>query len=172
MKYIDVLITEDMLAHAVSVEGLLRINRTRASSIDTLTGALGELAFADWFLGDWRLHDLTSTKGQIDFLNAIEVKTSAFPFSEHLNLLVRSDYADVRSPKVYVQNIICTSDRRARQIIPGTNCRLAGWATHEEVVSAPLKDFGSKFGGPGGYSCHHIKIMNLHPMSAFPIKPA
>jgi hypothetical protein len=169
MKYVDLNISQEMLDYAASVQDLIKVNRTRASEIDTLTGAIGELAFAAWFLGDWRLHDLTTTKGRVDFLGAIEVKTSAFPFSDRLNLLVRSDYAVVRAPKIYVQTIVNVSDRRASQISPGMTCRLSGWATHEEVLAAPLKDFGSKFGGRGGYSCHHIQIRYLHPMSAFPI---
>ena len=170
MNYVDVNISKEMLDYADSVLGQISVNRTRASEIDTLTGAVGELAFADWFLGDWRLHDLTVTKGLIDFLDTIEIKTSSYPFSDRLNLLVRSDYAVARKPQIYVQIIVNVSDPRARQITPGTICRLSGWATHDEVMSAPLKDFGSKFGGRGGYLCHYIQIKSLHPMSAFPIK--
>jgi len=84
------------------------------------------------------LHDLTSTKGKTDFLNAIEVKTSTFPFSENLNLLVRPDYAAARSPKVYVQNIINTSDRE-----------------HEKLFQAPLVEY------PVG---QRIKRFYLHPL--------
>jgi len=170
MNYVDVIISKEMLDYAASVQDHISVNRTRASEIDTLTGAIGELAFADWFFGDWSLHDLTSTKGLIDFNDAIEIKTSAYPFSDRLNLLVRSDYAAARKPQIYVQTIVNVTDTRARQIAPGTICRLSGWATHSEVMSAPLKDFGSKLGGRGGYLCHYIQIRNLHSMSALPIK--
>ncbi|MFO1535741.1 MAG: hypothetical protein ABR586_08760, partial [Thermoplasmatota archaeon] len=61
--------------------------------MDDVTGILGEFAFAQWFFGDWRKHMVGTNKGQMDFVN-VEVKTSAFPFRETLNLLVREDYAE------------------------------------------------------------------------------
>lgn len=171
MRYIDIEISEKMIDYASSVANKIVVNRTKTSSIDTLAGALGELAFAQWFLDDWTNHDLTSTKGKIDFFDKIEIKTSAYPYSENLNLLVRSDYAKARSPDFYIQTILCVSDRKAHSIRQGTICRLSGWATHSEVMSAPLKDFGSKFGGRGGYQCHYIQIKQLHPMEMFPLRP-
>ena len=98
----------------------------------------------------------------------IEVKTSAFPWSEKLNLLVRKDYAEKRQPAYYVQVIVDTPDRKADDIAPGLICRISGWATPEEVDAAPLRDFGSKFGGRGGYQCRYIAIKNLRPMETFP----
>jgi hypothetical protein len=29
--------------------------------------------------------------------------------------------------------------------------------TSDEIEKAQLKDFGSKFGGPGGYKCRNLK---------------
>lgn len=168
-RYIDVIITAEMIAECRSAIPEIRVYRTQASQIDTLAGSLGELCFAHWFLADWRLHDLRGTKGRADFLDRIEVKTSAFPFRDTLNLLVREDYAAARKPDVYVQTIIDTPDRHARDVLPGWVCRLSGWAGPEQVDKAPLRDFGQKGGGRGGYRCHYLEIRSLFPMSSFPI---
>jgi hypothetical protein len=168
MPTTDITLSIEMIEHAKSVVEDVRVRRTVASPIDTLAGLLGELAFAEWFLGDWRQHDLRNTKGRPDFINRIEVKTSAFPFRETLNLLVREDYAASRKPDCYVQTIIDTPDRFAAKIEAGWKCRLSGWATASEVDAAPLRDFGSKGGGRGGYRCHYIQIRHLRPMSEFP----
>lgn len=168
MRYIDVPVTAEMLDFARGAEEEVRVHRTRASQIDSLTGLVGELAFAQWFLGDWKAHNVRDTKGRPDLLGKIEVKTSAYPFSERLNLLVREDYAQKRRPEFYVQVIVDTPDRNAQDILAGWNCRLSGWAAPEEVDSAPLKDFGAKGGGRGGYQCHFIAIKDLRPMESFP----
>lgn len=97
----------------------------------------------------------------------VEVKTSAFPFRETLNLLVREDYGKKRKPPFYVQVILDVGSGRASHIEPGTPAIISGWATAEEVDAAPLRDFGSKFGGPGGYRCYHIPIHTLRDMAAF-----
>lgn len=170
-KYVDIIITAEMIEACKQAIPDIQVNRTKASHIDTLAGSLGEVCFAQWFLGDWRLHDLRGTKGRADFLDQIEVKTSAFPFRDTLNLLVREDYAAKRKPQVYVQTIINTPDRYARDVLPGWICRISGWASPEQVDSAPLRDFGKKGGGQGGYRCHFLEIRRLSPMNNFPIKP-
>lgn len=161
-------VTEEMLETALEIQHLLRVNRTIASPVDSIVGALGEFAFAEWIYGNWAIHDIINSKGLVDFENAIEIKTSAFPFSNNLNLLVRQDYAKKRKPKFYVQVIINTKNRFVEKILPGTEMILAGFTTSDVVDKAPLKDFGSKYGGKGGYKCHHIRIDNLTPMSLFP----
>jgi len=169
MKYIDIAITEKMLRYAHEISENVKVNRTVASPIDTLTGLIGEFAFGQWFLGDWKNHDVLVTKGKADFDDRIEIKTSAFPFSENLNLLVREDYAEKRRPDCYVQVIIETPDRQARTLKPGWNCRISGWATSDDVDAAPLRDFGAKGGGRGGYQCRYIPIRHLNPMNTFTI---
>ncbi len=42
-------------------------------------------------------------------------------------------------------------DRKANIITAGAKAYLCGFATAESVDNAPLKDFGSKLGGAGGY---------------------
>lgn len=172
-RYVDVILSEDMLAAAREAVATVQVHRTQASPIDTLAGICGELAFGEWFLGDWRRHDLLNTKGKADFLDRIEVKTSAFPFSDRLNLLVREDYAAARKPEAYVQVILDVPEPYVRDLAPGLTCRLSGWATSPEVDAAPLRDFGAKGGGRGGYLCHHIAIRGLQPMATFPVpRPA
>lgn len=172
MPYIDIPITDEMLATAHATVDRVRVDRTVASPYDTLTGILGEMAVAEWFLGDWRRHDLEGTRGRPDILNRIEVKTSAYPFRDTLNLLVREDYAAARSPECYVQVIIDIPAPDAPAIEAGTTCRISGWATSDEVNAAPRRDFGSKKGGKGGYECHYIPIRSLRDMDTFPIARA
>lgn len=164
-EYVDVRIDEAMLSSAQSTVATVRVHRTQASPYDTLVGILGEFAFAQWWRGSWEMHEVGDNRGDIDFSDGVEVKTSAFPFSDRLNLLVRSDYAKARAPDAYVQVILCIPRRDSRSIAPGTIARLSGWASHRELVDAPQRDFGSKFGGRGGYMCHFIPIHSLHPMA-------
>ena len=127
---------------------------------------MGEFAFAEYLYGDWRKNTVGHNKGQTDFKD-IEIKTSAFPFRNTLNLLVREDYAQKRKPPFYVQIIIDVNNRKADSIQSGTKAYLAGWATSNDVDKAPKRDFGSKLSRSGGYKCHFIQIKNLNPMSTF-----
>ena len=163
----SILITNEMLTFAESASIYTKVNRTIASPFDTTSGLIGELAFAEWFLGNWSLHDVFNTKGKSDFFNEIEIKTSAFPFSDKLNLLVRKDYAEKRKPIFYVQTIINLPNREIKKISAGLEVILAGYVTSKDVDASPLRDFGSKFGGKGGYLCHYIQISKLKNMSLF-----
>jgi hypothetical protein len=66
-----------------------------------------------------------------------------------------------------VQIIIDVKDSKAVEIFENTKAYIAGWATAEEVDSAPKRDFGSKLGELGGYKCFYIPIKQLRPMSIF-----
>ena len=167
MGYPVIQISEEMISYSKKAIPSVQVHRTKASPYDTLGGLLGELAFAEWYMGDWKKHDVYSTKGKADFFGEIEIKTSIFPFSNRLNLLVREDYANKRKPKFYIQIIINIENRNQREIYPGTNAILAGFANSDQVDRAPLKDFGSKFSNRGGYKCRYISIKNLEPMSKF-----
>jgi len=165
-KASTVILTEEMIEAARALIPATRVRRTVASGIDTLTGILGEFAFAEYFYNDWRRNRVGENKGEVDF-EGIEIKASAFPFSDRLNLLVREDYAQKRKPAFYVQIILDVPSRHADTIFPGTKALVCGWATAEEVDRAPKRDFGSKMGGRGGYSCHYIRISALHSMEGF-----
>ena len=128
---------------------------------------LGEFAFAQWFTGDWHNHEVGTNKGAVDFKGIVEVKASSFPFRDTLNLLVREDYAGKRHPPLYVQVIIDVQDPKARIILPNTEAVIAGFVTGDLVSKAPLRDFGSKSGGRGGYKCKFIAIRDLSPMDGF-----
>lgn len=166
-RYPTVILTKEMIEAARTLIPVTEVRRTVASKIDTLTGILGEFIFARYFYKDWRRNRVGENKGDVDFED-IEIKTSAFPFSDRLNLLVREDYAQKRKPPFYVQIIIDVGSRNADDISPGTKAYLCGWATAEEVDRAPKRDFGSKIGGRGGYRCHYIRITALRSMEAFP----
>jgi hypothetical protein len=161
-----VMITSEMISRAKDLIPSTKVNRTVASDIDTLTGHLGEFAFAQFFYGDWGKNRVGENKGDVNFKD-IEIKTSAFPFNKNLNLLVREDYAKKRKPPFYIQIIIDVDDPKANEIKDGTRAYICGFATAVDVDNAPLRDFGSKFGGRGGYRCHYINIQNLKPMNTF-----
>lgn len=159
-------ITKEMIDAAGKLTKEVTVRRTIASKIDTLTGILGEFVFAQYFYNDWKKHRVVENKGDLNFID-IEIKTSAFPFSDRLNLLVREDYAQKRKPPFYIQVIIDVHSRYAEDIIAGTKAYICGWASSEEIDKAPKRDFGSKFGGRGGYKCYYIHITDLHPMDEF-----
>ncbi len=159
-------ITFEMIEHAKELIPKTKVNRTIASEIDTLTGHLGEFVFAQYYFNDWKKNRVGINKGEVDFMD-LEIKTSSFPFNPKLNLLVRENYAEKRKPPFYIQIIIDVTDRKANKLEAGTKAYLCGFATAEDVDKAPLKDFGSKFGGDGGYRCRFINIMELKPMNTF-----
>jgi len=165
-QYPKVELTKDMIFAAKAMVDKVRVKRTIASKIDTLAGILGEFAFAQYYFGDWTRNRVGANKGDLDF-NNIEIKTSAFPFSENLHLLVREDYAKKRKPPFYIQVIIDVQSTDARDIQPGTTAYICGFASAREVDEAPKKDFGSKFGRRGGYRCHYVPLLLLHPMDEF-----
>lgn len=164
MNYIRIPVTDDMLKYAEEASKVTAVNRTIASPYDTISGLVGELVFAQLIYGDFRKHNLYDTKGRPDFFDEIEIKTSAFPFSEKLNLLVRQDYAVKRKPKFYVQVILDIENRNIRSLPSGIDGIICGYANHIDVDAAPLRDFGSKFGGKGGYRCHFIQVNKLRPI--------
>ncbi len=168
---IPVFITAEMLHAAELAKGLVQVNRTIASPVDTLTGVLGEMVWAQYYFGDWRKHNLITNKGQADF-QFIEIKTSAFRFNPKLNLLVREDYHAKRKPKYYVQ-IIIDIDPKLPKIVPNTRAFICGFATASEVEAAPLRDEAKKGGGKAGYRTKFIPILNLHPIQDLPkdLKP-
>ncbi len=165
-KYPKITITSEMIDTARSMLNRVKVNRTVASKIDTLTGILGEFIFAQYMYGDWKKNSVGNNKGQTDF-DDIEIKTSAFPFRDSLNLLVREDYARKRKPPFYVQIIIDVKNKKADNITAGTQAYISGWATASEVDTAPKRDFGSKLSARGGYRCFYIPIKKLHPMENF-----
>ena len=164
MKYVDIPVTREMIDGAIAIADKVKVDRTVASPIDTLAGLVGEFAFAQWYLRDWRKHNALVTKGKADFEDRIEIKTSAYPFRKDLNLLVRANYAKKRKPDAYVQVVLDTPTTTPETIEPGWICRICGWATPEDVDTAPLRDFGSKSGGRGGYRCRYIPLRKLRPM--------
>ena len=165
-NYPHIIITQEMIDEANRLTSKVKVNRTVTSKIDTLTGILGEFAFAKYLFSDWEKHNVGHNKGEVDFKD-IEIKTSAYPFRDTLNLLVREDYARKRKPPYYVQIIIDVDNKQADSIIEGAIAIIAGWASHEEIATAPKKDFGSKWGAKGGYMCFYKSIRDLHTMDGF-----
>ncbi|GAB4379436.1 MAG: hypothetical protein Kow0042_28830 [Calditrichia bacterium] len=161
-----VTIDRQMIQAAQKLVADVQVQRTIASPFDTLSGILGELAFAEYYFGDWRKHRVGKNKGESDFPD-IEIKTSAFPLGDKLHLLVREDYARKRKPPFYIQIIIDLPSTEIEEIPAGSRACLCGFATARQIEAAPLKDFGSKYGGKGGYRCHYIAINQLTPMENF-----
>ncbi len=161
-----VVITAEMLHAANLAASLAHINRTIASPVDTLTGVLGEMVWAQYYFGDWRKHNVMKNIGKTDF-NQVEIKASAFRFNPRLNLLVREDYHAKRKPKYYVQ-VIIDVDPKNPSIVSETSAFICGFATGDEVERAPLRDEKSKRGGAAGFRTRYIPILSLHPIREFP----
>jgi hypothetical protein len=163
VKPVVIPITAEMVHEAQQIAPRVAVARTKASPIDDLAGVLGEMTFAQYWLGDWHQHRVGRNKGQPDFPD-IEVKASAYPYRESLHLLVRQSYALERKPRFYVQVVINVAEPHVTDIAPETLALICGFATTQEVDAAPLRDFGSKYGGDGGYRCRHIVLTKLHPI--------
>jgi hypothetical protein len=158
-------ITEKIIDAALAIERNVQVHRTRTSPVDTLSGIIGEFAFAEWYYGDWRQNEVGETQGSPDFEGRIEVKTSVFPLSERLNLPIREDYAKARTPDYYVWCCIDVPSRSDKRILPGREVAIVGWATGEEAHNAPLMNMG----WVGSYKCHLTPVPDLHSMDKFSI---
>ena len=167
MRYFYTLIDQDILNISLEAASKVSINRTKTSPYDIQTGVIGEVVFAKWFLGDIHKHNFYSTKGKSDFFDEIEIKTSAYPLSNNLNLLVREDYAIKRKPKYYIQMILDIKDKNVKKIDINTKIYIIGYATSDDVDKAALKDFGSKFKGDANYKCKYIPFNKLRPIINF-----
>lgn len=159
-----VVITEDMLAAANDLVVEVQVHRTRTSPVDTLSGILGEFAFAEWFYGNWRSNEVGYTIGQPDFEGRIEVKTSVFPLSSRLNLPIREDYARSRQPDYYIWCCIDVPSKYEKEILLGREVAVVGWATGEDAHSASLRNMG----WVQSYRCHLTPVPELLPMAEFP----
>ncbi len=165
-RFLSITISQQMLDEATKFVSAVEVKRTKASPFDTLTGILGELAFAQFLYGDFRKNNIGNNKGKSDFRD-VEIKTSAFPFSTHLHLLVRADYKEKRKPQFYIQIILNLPHTDSTEIPVGTQAIFCGFATCDEVEKASKKDFGSKFSTSAGYECYYLPIIQLHPMADF-----
>ncbi len=159
-------ITADMLEAAAALVRETQVNRTRVSPVDTLGGILGEFAFAHWLTGDWRNNEVGSNRGKADLFGLIEIKTSVYPFRESLNLVIREDYG-AKFKDVYVQHIINVSDAYRKDIVPGTQVIVCGYATHAQATSKPPEPMTMKGGAKTPYGVFKTPISALQPMAGF-----
>ncbi len=166
MERIVVKITADHLAAAERLVPHNGIARTKVSAVDTLGGILGELVFAEWLTGDWRNHEVGSNKGRADLMGLLEVKTSVYPYSERLNLVIREDYGAKFKP-VYVQLIVDIPDKANKAITAGLPVIICGFATHAEAVSRPPRALPMGQGRETPFKVFTTPITRLRPMAEF-----
>ena len=159
-------ITAAMLEAAGALVHETQVKRTRVSPVDTLGGILGEFAFAHWLTGDWRKNEVGSNRGKADLFGLIEIKTSIYPFRESLNLVIREDYG-AKFKDVYVQNIINVADAYRKDIVPGTQVIICGFATHAQATSKPAEPMTMKGGARTPYGVFKMPISSLQPMAGF-----
>ena len=154
-------ITKEMLDYAKSLERTMQMNRTKASEVDTLTGLMGELIFAEYWYGNFKVgnqyENLVKNFGQPDFEGRFEVKASCFPFSMDLNLLIREDYAKKRTPPFYIQ-ILFDTDKK--EITTDTEAMIIGYKDGELAHNGELKEMR----GVEGFKCYHTKFSDLDPI--------
>jgi len=162
MSLVRMKVTKDIYDLAQEVDRYKAIHRTIVSPNDIVVGAIGELVFAEYLFKDINKHEIFTSKGKPDFKGEIEIKTSSHPFNDRLNLLVREDYLN-KSPLFYIQIILDYDLKNGKDIPVGTEAIICGYATQDELLAAPKKDFGSKFGGDANYQCHYLPITKLRP---------
>jgi len=158
---VSMYISEGMLEYAKSLEEKMQMNRTKESEVDTLTGLLGELVFADWWYnGDWKrgnsYENLVNNFGKPDFEGRFEVKSSTHKFSWNLNLLIREDY-NKRIPPFYVQVLFDTDKKELTTMTP---CSIIGYADGNNAHNGELKEMA----GITSYKCYHTPFTKLNPI--------
>lgn len=159
-------ITAEHIEEAKALVPANQVHRTRVSPVDTLGGIIGEFVFAQWLTGDWRNHEVGTNKGKADLFGLVEVKTSIYPFKESLNLVIREDYG-AKFKDVYVQNIINVADAFRKEIVPGTEAIICGFATHEQATSKPAHPMTMRGGLKTPYKVFTVPISELRPMTEF-----
>ena len=55
-----------MIDQAIKLAPSVKVNRTIASNIDTVSGILGEFVFAQYMYGNWKKNRVGDNKGQED----------------------------------------------------------------------------------------------------------
>jgi hypothetical protein len=169
-EFVHMPIDASMRQRAKKEEAARRIDRTRASPVDAYIGILGELVWAKLRYGDISRFDTLHTKGKVDDASAavsVEVKTSKTAVHAGAHLMVREDYARSRRPDYYVLVLISSAQRDGEEV-DGCVC---GWATHDEVISAPLIERKStKTGSSQGYRCYEVAARDLHLLSELPLE--
>ncbi len=169
MCYIDIEITPEMLAAAD--EFVLNVMKARATvtTRSPQTFLIAEFAFAQWFLGDWRRHNFRETNCETNFMDSTEIRSSARPFRNTLNLLAKQPYVDRRNADYYVCVIIDAPVIHPTEIQAGWICKICGWETNAKVKRALKRDVGKGNDRYAGYKSYAILISDLQPMSTFPL---
>ena len=90
-RYPSVLVTKEMIEDSMERAPSVTVHRTKASNLDTVYGIIGEYCFAVWLYGEWKSHSKLDTKGKLEIMADIEVKTSAYRFSDNLTLFDLQD---------------------------------------------------------------------------------
>ncbi len=155
--YPHTFLTTEMLAFAMAQEEDKRVDRTRNSKHDTITGICGELVFLQYWFGDWRGYtSILGGMGQIDLNGIIEIKSSATPLQGRVSLVSRLDYVERREPEVYVQIIFDTADGEKNTLVEGMKAAIVGWTTHDEVKEAKVENYG--------YDVKVVPVSELSPI--------
>lgn len=164
-KFAKVAITEEMRSVARSSLNARKMTRTRASHVDTWVGVLGEIVWSHFRYGDIHRLNYAGTAGRVDDDGGnaqVEVKTSKTNVWLRSHLMVRTDYARSRSPSHYVL-VLIPGDQDDHQ---ENTAYICGWASHDEVLCAPVRTRKSgKTGTSQGYECHEVPCLDLHPLS-------
>ena len=166
--FVTVAIDSAMLKRAAELEEYRRVNRTRASEVDSWIGILGEIAWSQVRYGTIDAVDLVGNKGRVDddaLGSTVEVKASKTWAWTKAHLMVREDYALKRAADYYVF-ILFRNNEPDRQEKVAFVC---GWATHDEVLASTLRErFSTKTGQRQGYKCYEVPCGELHPIRQLP----
>ncbi len=63
-----------------------------------------------------------------------------------------------------MQIILDILNTKIEMITTGTKAFICGYATHDQIINADKKDFGSKLSDKGNYNCYYLPVSKLSPV--------
>lgn len=161
-----VVITEELFQEAKRLIPQIQLQNDRANEFDALTGTVGELAFAQWFYGDFRSHSVGRNFGKSDF-EGIEVKTSLHTLTSARHLIAKASYVETRPAAFYVQ-CFCNSSTPRRGPLIGDTVFVAGWLAKEQLLNLGRENWEvTRDGENTGIRTLRVPLPRLNPMEEF-----
>lgn len=160
-------ITQEMLEEAKKHVSAIQLHNDRANLHDSLTGSIGEIAFAKWRFEDLYAHNIGKNFGNGDF-DEIEIKTSLTLFSCRMHLIAKESYVRDHPSTIYVQCFI-SSRTPWRGPLIGDTVFVAGWCDHQTLISHGFKcNETTREGKKTGIKTLRLPVSKLQPMHSLP----
>jgi len=160
-------ITQQILEEANKHLATIQLHNDRANLYDSLTGSIGEIAFAQWMFKDLHAHNLGKNFGNGDF-DEIEIKTSLTLFNHRRHLVAKESYVRDHPSTIYVQCFI-SSRTPWRGPLLGDTVFIAGWTDHQTLISHGFRcNETTRSGKNTGIKTFRLPLSKLQPMHSLP----